>query len=101
MTRPHVTLPAPRIAVHGEFGTNVAELVTKKLAPVARHTRRPVLDVHVRLDREENPAIEHPVVVDVTLDVNGTPVRAKAAADGLRDALDQVVDRLVRQLDSR
>ncbi|MPZ81780.1 MAG: hypothetical protein GEV28_15795 [Actinophytocola sp.] len=99
-TRPTITLPVPRIVVRGEFGVDVAELVTRKLAPVARHAHVPLLDMHVRLTRHENLAGGRPVIVEVTLDVNGRQVRAEADAHGARDALDRVVDRLVRQLDS-
>jgi hypothetical protein len=35
--RPTITLPVPRMVLRGEFGVDVAELVTRKLAPLARH----------------------------------------------------------------
>jgi ribosome-associated translation inhibitor RaiA len=98
-TQQQVALPAPRTVVRGEFGIDVAELVAGKLSPVARHAHGPVLDVHVRLTREARPVDGRPVSVEVDLDVNGRPVRAEASARSARDALDLVVNRLIRQLD--
>ncbi len=100
-TKPNIAIPTPRLVVRGRFGSDVATLVARKLAPVARHAHGPVLDVHVTLTRHENPAVGRPVAVEVNLDVNGRPVHAEAGADTLRNAVDEVVDRLVRQLDAR
>jgi len=87
--------------MHGEFGGGVAELVTRKLAPVGRHAHAPVLDVHVSLSRREGPAPENAVAAEVALDVNGRHVFAEASAATLRTAVDRVVGRLVSQLDRR
>lgn len=87
--------------MRGEFGVDVAELVTRKLAPVVRHVHAPVLDVRVRLTRRQHHPGGHPVELEVTMDVNGTPVRAEASARGVLDAVDRVVTRLVRQLEER
>lgn len=94
-------MPAPRIAVRGDFGIGIGDLVTSKLAAVLRHLHEPVLDVHVRLSRDEHASGGRPVAVDVTLDVNGHSIQAGASARGARDALDRVVARLIRQLDDQ
>lgn len=98
MTTKPITLPTPRITVRGTFGAGVAELVAGKLARVVRYAHRPILDVHVRLTRDERPAAVAPVTVAVTLDLNGSPVVAESGGRTVRDAMDRVVDRLVRQL---
>jgi ribosomal subunit interface protein len=99
-TKP-ITLPTPRLVVDGAFGVDVAELVTAKLARLTRHVSRPILDIRVRLLRHPRPADSPRVVVEINLDLNGRAIRAEAGANGVRDALDRVVDRLVRQLDDR
>lgn len=99
-TKP-ITLPTSRLVVRGEFGVDVADLVAAKLERVVRHARRPILDVHVQLVRNEHPAGPPPVAVEVQLNLNGRQVRAQSEARSARDALDRVVDRLVRQLDDR
>ena len=96
-----ITLPTPRLVVDGDFGVDIAGLVTAKLTRLTRHANRPILDVRVRLVRHPYAAGRPPVEVEVNVDLNGRMVRAETAANGARDALDRVVDRLVRQLDDR
>jgi ribosomal subunit interface protein len=57
-----------------------------------------VLHVRVVLTHEPNPAFVHPARAEVSVDVNGTPVRARVEAAELQEAADLVVDRLQRQL---
>ncbi|TDO58806.1 ribosomal subunit interface protein [Kribbella sp. VKM Ac-2571] len=57
-----------------------------------------VLHVRVTLTHEPNPALEHPARAEVSIDVNGKPIRARVDAGELREAADLVVDRLQRQL---
>jgi ribosomal subunit interface protein len=99
-TKP-ITLPTPRLVLDGAFGVDVAEIVTAKLARLTRHASRPILDIRVRLIQQPHLVDEPRVVVEVNLDLNGRVIRAEAGANGVRDALDRVVDRLVRQLDDR
>ena len=94
-------MPRPRITVRGDFGGDVEELFTHKLTPVARHAHGTVLDVRAWLGRHADPAVALPVEVRVNLDVSGRHVQAEAAARTVRDAVDLVVTRLVRQLDER
>jgi hypothetical protein len=99
-TKP-ITLPPPRLVVDGDFGVDIADLVVAKLSRLTHHASGPILDVRVRLVRHAHSMAEPPVEVEVNVDLNGRRVRAVGAAHGVRDALDQVVGRLVRQLDAR
>jgi ribosome-associated translation inhibitor RaiA len=56
------------------------------------------LHARVVLTHEPNPALEHPARAEVSIDLNGTPVRARVDANELQEAADLVVDRLQRQL---
>lgn len=98
---PTIELPEPILTVRGEFGDGLADLVTKKLAPVARHAHEPVLTIRVELDRHTDPAVARPVVVRAGVDVNGRQLHAAATARTARDALDLVIGRLIRQMDDR
>lgn len=42
-----VELPEPILTTRGEFGDGLAELVTAKLAPIAKHAHEPVLAIRV------------------------------------------------------
>lgn len=94
-------MPRPVVTARGEFGDGLTELVTKKLAVIARHAHHPVLAVRVELDRHPDPAVACPVVAKVSVDLNGKQVHAEAIGRNARDAVDQMVARVVRQLDDR
>lgn len=96
-----MTLPEPVLTTRGEFGDGLAELVTTKLAVIARHAHEPVLSIRVDVDRHADPAVPCPVDVRANVDVNGSPVVATASGRTARDAVDLLVARLVRQLDDR
>jgi ribosome-associated translation inhibitor RaiA len=94
-------MPRPVVAARGEFGDGLTELVTTKLAVVARHAHHPVLAVRVELDRHADPAVARPVAAKVSVDLNGRQVHAEAIGRTAREAVDRMVDRVVRQLDDR
>ena len=94
-----VDLPEPILTTRGDFGAGLVELVTGKLAAIARHAHQPVLSIRVELDRHADPAVSLPVEVRAAVDVNGHPVHATATGRSARDAVDVVVGRLIRQLD--
>ena len=96
-----ITLPQPILTTRGEFGDGLTELVTVKLAVLARHAHEPVLSIRVEVDRHADPAVALPVDVRANVDVNGTPVVATASGRTARDAVDVLVGRLIRQLDDR
>ncbi len=94
-------MPQPVLTVRGEFGDGLTDLVTEKLAVVARHAHQPVLAVRVELDRHPDPAVARPVAAKASVDLNGRQVHAEATARTARDAVDRMVERVVRQLDGR
>jgi ribosome-associated translation inhibitor RaiA len=96
-----IELPEPTVTVRGEFGEGVGELVTRKLAHVARHTHEPVLAIRVELHRHSDPAVAHPVATRMNLDFNGRQLTAAATGRTARDAVDTMVDRMIRQMDAR
>lgn len=92
--------PAPTVAVtlRGEVPRRIQEYAAGKIGHVARYSREPVLAAHVVLELAADPARQRPAIAEATLDVNGTPVRAKVAADRMREAIDLLEDRLRRRL---
>lgn len=86
------------VTLRGTFGTDAGELARQKVEAVSHLTGRPILHAHVILDRIANPSVDHPVVAEASLDVNGRMIHAKAAAGTARDAIDLLQDRLRRQL---
>jgi ribosome-associated translation inhibitor RaiA len=100
-TRQAVELPEPVLIVRGDFGEGLAELVTRKLAAVARHVHEPVLAIRVELYRHHDPAVAVPVAAKANVDVNGRRLHAAATGRTARDAVGKMVDRLTRQMDDR
>jgi ribosome-associated translation inhibitor RaiA len=94
-------LPEPILTVRGDFGDDVAELVTRRLAVIARHAHEPVLAIRVDLYRHDDPADASPVTTKANIDFNGRHLHATATGRTARDAMDRMVDRLVRQMDDR
>jgi hypothetical protein len=94
-------MPEPVLTVRGDFGDGLAELVDKKLTTVARHAHEPVLSVRVELHRHSDPAVARPVAARMNVDVNGRQLTASAMGRTARDAVDLMVDRVVRQMDDR
>ncbi len=70
----------------------------EKIAIAARAAPAPVLFGRIKIAHEPDPSLERPMVVSVTLDVDGHPVRAHAAARTVRDAIDLVEEQTRRQL---
>lgn len=100
-TKHEVDLPEPILTVRGDFGDGLAELVTGRLAVITRHAHEPVLAIRVDLCRHHDPAVAIPVAAKANVDFNGRQLHAAATGRTARDAVDRMVDRLIRQMDDR
>lgn len=83
----------------GRVSSTDLETATEKVTSVLDHCREPVRHIELRLERETNPGRERPVLAEVTVDVDGKPVRAHISATSVSEAIDLLVDRLRRRLD--
>jgi ribosomal subunit interface protein len=79
----------------GEFAGGYAR---DKISHALEVAHEPVLHAHVVLDWMHDPAMEQHALVKVTVDVNGTTVHAKATAPTMNEAVDELEQRLRRQL---
>lgn len=86
------------IATQGDVPEQAKQYARTKITRLAGFVRDPILWGQVRLTVESNPARDRPAVVEATLAVNGSPVRAQVAARDLDEAIDLVEDRLGRRL---
>lgn len=91
--------PAVRVETSGKVPTRMAELAVAKVESVLRQASEPVLFARLALTMATNPAVEHPAVASVNVDMNGRFVRAQAASESMRGAIDQLVARLRIRLD--
>jgi len=94
-------VPEPRVVVRGEVPDDLVRYAAEKAADVAAAAPVPVLDLVVRLEHHADPARERPDHVEVSLDLDGRPVRAHRSAPTMTEAVDRAVDRLRRAVETR
>lgn len=96
---PLTTQPVPvDVTLRGNVGSFAGEYARDKVAAALAVGHKPVRNARVVLDWRRDPAVERPAVAEASADVDGRPVRAKTAAATMPEAVDDLVDRLRRQL---
>lgn len=89
-----------RIAMKGRnvpVGDELKERVNKKFAKVARQVSQ-LADMEVELIEERNPSIKQSQVVEVTLYLKGTTLRAREASESMARSINLAADDLARQV---
>lgn len=86
------------VTLRGNVGDIAGAAAEETVARALRHAPGPVLKAHVILDWLPDPAVERPALAEVNVDVNGRLVRAKSAAPTMSEAVDELDQRLSRQL---
>jgi ribosomal subunit interface protein len=86
------------VTLRGKVGDFAGEYARDKISRALDVVHEPVLHAHVVLDWTHDPSLERHALAEVTVDVNGTTVRAKTSAPTMNEAVDDLVYRLRRQL---
>lgn len=92
--------PAPTIIVRGDVPDAMVAYAHDKLMAIVARTPTPVLDVELRLEHHADPARERPNYAEVTVDLDGRPVRAHRNAPTMTEAIDRALARLRRRLEA-
>lgn len=93
------TQPVPvEVTLRGNVGSFAGEYAHDKISGALGVGHVPVRNARVVLDWRRDPAVERPAVAEASADVDGRPVRAKTAAATMPEAVDELVERLRRQL---
>jgi ribosome-associated translation inhibitor RaiA len=90
----------PTTVVRGDVPDAMVVYAHEKLLAVVAHASLPVLDVELRLDHHTDPARERSDHVEMTIDLDGTPMRAHGSAPTMAEAVDCAVRRLGRRVDA-
>lgn len=90
----------PTIVVRGDVSKEMVAYARDKLLTIIAHAPVPVLDDELRLDHFADPARERPNHVEVTVDLDGTPVRAHRNAPTMSEAIDRTLTRLRRRVEA-
>jgi len=87
------------VTTKGEVGEAAREYAAEKVARLHGHAHGPVLFTRVKLTRADGQDVERSAIAEATLDVDGRLVRGQVAGRRFEEAIDLLVDRLMRQLD--
>lgn len=87
-----------QVVTHGITNPAVPGYARAKVLDLVRYSREPVLHVRVTLAHAPDPAVTLCFRAQATLDLNGRPVRAEAAAATPTEAIDLMQDRLRRRM---
>ncbi len=86
------------VTSRGEVEERARAEAREKVGALERFVSGPVLGARVVLSEERNPRIENPARAEAEIALQGRVLRAHAAAPSLRAAVDEVAERLQRQL---
>jgi hypothetical protein len=90
----------PTIVVRGDVPHEMVSYGRTKLAEIMQSAPVPVLATELRMLRHGDPAAARPYDVEVSIDLDGTPVRAHCRARTMTEALDQTFARVRRRVDA-
>ncbi len=83
-----------QVRIAGDVTPADVDYARSKLGSVTHHAHEPVLMIRIKLTQLADPAVARPALAQVNLDVNGRLVRAQVRRPTMREAIDEVHDRL-------
>jgi ribosome-associated translation inhibitor RaiA len=89
----------PMVVVRGDVPDELVEYARDKLLAVLARTSIPVLAADVRLVHHPDPARERPHHAEMSVDLDGIPVRAHRNAPTMTEAIDRAETRLRRRIE--
>jgi ribosome-associated translation inhibitor RaiA len=90
----------PTVVVRGDVPDEMIAYASDKLLAVLARTTMPVLTAEVRLDHHADPARERPNHVELSISLDGVPVRARRSAPTMSEAIDCAETRLRRRVEA-
>jgi ribosome-associated translation inhibitor RaiA len=87
------------VTTKGEVSEAAREYAAEKLTRLHQHAHGAVLMTRVKLTRADGWAVERDAIAEAAVDVDGRLVRGQVAARRFEEAVDLLVDRMIRQLD--
>jgi ribosome-associated translation inhibitor RaiA len=87
-----------RAEVRGDVPRHLVRLAVSRVGSLLELASEPVLFARVKLTMIADPAVRSPAIAQVTVDLNGRPLRAQAAGRTMREAVEHAGDRLRIQL---
>jgi len=88
-----------QVEAHGRVPDGMRELAAAKTSSLLRFASEPVLQARVTLAVSADPAVPRPAVAQATINLNGQTIRAQAAGETMRAAIEHMAARLRVRLD--
>jgi hypothetical protein len=86
--------PDVHVETHGAITKEEEDYLRVRIGDVLRFAPQPALHARAKLTRYADPALSRPAMAQVNVDLNGRFLRAQAARPTMREAIDEVRDRL-------
>jgi ribosome-associated translation inhibitor RaiA len=86
------------VTLRGNVGPLAGENARGKVSKALAVAQGPVRHTHLVLEWRHDPALHRPAVATVSVDIDGTRLRARATGPTMQDAVDELEHRLRRQL---
>lgn len=86
------------IDVSSSVGSDAGQYAREHVAKALARSAEPILSARVRITRHRDPAVARPVVVQITVDVNGRPLSVESTGSTSHEAIDLAEERLSRRL---
>ena len=87
------------VTTKGEVSEAAREYAAAKVPRLHQHAHGPVLMTRIKLTQAEGQDVERNAIAEAAMDVGGRLVRGQVAAHRIEEAVDLLVDRMIRQLD--
>ena len=91
--------PSVQLQTDGAVHAADGDYLIQKMTAVLHQAPEPVLFARARLSVMPDPAVARPAIAQVNVDLNGRLVRAQAARETVREAIDEVADRLRERME--
>lgn len=78
----------------GAVPEGAVDLAVHRVSSVLRTASEPVLFARVKLIMKADPAVQRPAIAQVSVDLNGRLIRAQAAGETMREAVEHACDRM-------
>src|SRR5262245_54821636 len=87
------------VTTKGEVSEAAKAYAASKVSRLVQHARKPVLLARIKLSMADGQDHEQRAIAEASLDVSGRIVRGQVAAHRVEEAVDLLVDRMIRLLD--
>lgn len=83
-----------QVQTRGAVPEGAVDLAVRRVSSLLRTAPEPVLFARVKLIMSPDPAVQRPAIAQANVDLNGRLIRAQAAGETMRAAVEHACDRL-------